>query len=132
VTFGTITPARQDIIKRLDALEKDNAELRDKLSRRPYKTTVVKPGMKADEATICAKFYSNGKSSQGYTIDAHATMKLHGWKPEELMETEWANASVQHRVKASLLNTDGNKSSKKKPFTVEEWLEHHAQGELSV
>jgi hypothetical protein len=133
MAFGTHTQTGQDIIKRLDALEKDNAALRDELSKRPYKPAESKPGMKPDQNNIRAKFYNYAKNNQGYTIDPYATMDLHGWKPEEIMETEWARSSVQHRVKVSLLNIDGKRSGKKQAFTVEEWFEHYVkQGELDV
>jgi hypothetical protein len=133
VTFETPTHTRQDIIKRLDALEKDNAELRGELIKRPYKTVESKPGMKPDENNIRAKFYHYAKNNQGYTIDPYATMELHDWKPEEIVETEWAKSSVQHRVKVSLLNLAGKRSGKKQAFTVEEWFENYVkQGELDV
>jgi hypothetical protein len=123
-----------ELLGRLEALEKDNASLRKAMTKtknRTYKST--RPGMKPATGNICAKFYKHGKNgNQGYTIDAQATIELHGWNPVDIVRAEWLVGSVQHRVKVSLLNRGSGRDGKKGAITAKEWLENNKQSELHV
>lgn len=117
----SVEPTIKELLDQLGSVQKDNRELRARLSQ----SRVREPGTSRTKNTMLYTY--NGK---GPVLNKAAILTLLGVTDYDIVSTSWGKGCVESALKQSLLRAG---KSPENALKQEQWLSiHRRQGELSV